>query len=193
MAEEEKERGPGREHFSVNKINKQANGGLHIDFTAIYPNPNGEEGFVEENDKKTSQRVPVDVFLVKINSLETFVAKVANYADVKNLLGSEKFKASKDQTKFINSLYNEFIRRITINGIQIWTNGTIVTGCQINYSLEGLNSQSMDHKTYKIDLSEDINVHGFEDDLRKVCSEIISFSYDYIFNRIGGQLKIVKT
>ena len=178
--------GPGRDYFAVNKLNRHKDGGMVIDYTTMYPIGNT---YIEETDKKTSQRVPVTEFLECLIGLKSYVARITNYADIKNLISEEKFKTTKEQSVFVTNLYNSFMKRITVNGVKIWANGQFITACEINYSLEGTNSQSMDHNTYKIDLKEDVNVHGFEDELREKLEEIVKHSYDYIFLKAGEQME----
>lgn len=177
---------PHREQFQVNKLNKQPKGGLSIDYTAMFQH--GEDDFLSENDKKTSERAPTDEFLKLINSLRPFVAKILNYADIRNMISETEFKTNDKQSKYITNLYNEHVSTITINGIQLWATGKLITACSINYSLEGFSSQSMDHKTYKIDLEGEISTHGFEDELRDICTCIVDEAFEYIYNNNGAQL-----
>lgn len=182
--------GPGREYFAVNSISKQKGGGLKIDYTTMHPTGFKEGAtFFSEKDIKTSQRVPIEEFNKALHDLRIFVAKVCHYEDVKILNNDKEFKTNGAQAKFIQNLYDAFVKRIEINGVKIWATGEYITACEINYSLEGLSSQKMAHSTYKIDLKEEMNVHGFEEELRAQLVNIVIFSYDYIFLKAGAQLE----
>jgi len=191
MAKKSIDNGPGLGHFTVQKINKQTNGGLHIEHTSVYPM--GDDQFDDENDKKTSSRAPIDEFKKELNSLSVYVAKILNYSSILNISSDTKLKTTPQQSKYITSLWNDYVNKITINGVKIWMAGMMVTSCEINYSIIGLSSQSMDHKTYKIDVAEGCDfVHKFEDELRDSLQKLVVYSYDYVHKRVGAQLQVIE-
>lgn len=177
---------PSYEHFALNKIQRQKNGGLSINYSTFITDG---ERMIEEVDNKKSERIPCDELITAINKLKEPVCKVINYTKFRSVISDNDFKCTEDQSRFITSLYNSLYQGITINNLQLWADGELITACVIGYSLTGYNAQQMDHKTYKISLEE--FEHGFEDDLRDICDEIRKESYQYLFENKGGQLTIM--
>lgn len=171
---------PKIDEFSLNKVQKVKNGGLKIDYTALYPMGDTK---IERKSNETFEIAPMDDFALAIKSLKRYVATVIHFGKLNTIIGDNKFKVTKEQSSYITSLYNTWMQKITINSVQLFSDGEMITHCKIGYSLEGYNGQMMDSSTYKIDLDE--SLHQWEVELRDKCNEIVKHAYDYIFNGVG--------
>lgn len=176
---------PKLEEFSCNKIQRLKNGGLKIGYTALYPMG---ETKIERKSDESFEIAPVDDFLECLHGLKRYVATCIHFGKLNSVIGDEKFKITKEQSSYLTKLYNSWMQKLTINSVQIFTDGELVTNCIISYSMEGYNGQSMDCKTYKIDLDD--GEHGWETELSDLCDELIQHAYNYIFEGVGTVIEL---